>query len=53
MNEVIKYAYTNGFIKINLECDEKLVKFYKKFDFDDEKIVDDNMHFMIKNIILT
>ena len=50
MNEVIEFAKNNGYIKIILECDEKLIKFYQKFDFIDEKIVDDEMHFMIKNI---
>ena len=40
MNEVIEYAKNNGFIKIILECDEKLIKFYQKFDFIDEKIIE-------------
>jgi hypothetical protein len=51
LNEVILFAEANGYNKIVLECDEKLINFYKKFDFVDEKIVDDDMHYMIKNII--
>lgn len=50
LNEVILFAQTNGYNKITLECDEKLVKFYEKFNFIDEKIIEDEMHYMIKII---
>jgi len=50
LNEVILFAQTNGYNKITLEFDEKLINFYEKFNFTDEKIIEDEMHYMIKII---
>lgn len=50
LNEVINYAKKNNYKKIVLECDEKLIKFYEKYDFVFDKIVEDDMHYMIKYI---
>jgi len=48
MNEILLYSMENNFIEISLECDEKLIDFYKKFGFVEEKIVEDDMHYMVK-----
>lgn len=50
LNEIINYAKKNNYKKILLESDEKLVKFYEKYGFICDRIVWDDMHFMIKYI---
>lgn len=50
MNEVIKYARENKYIKITLECNEKNMNFYEKFEFINEKITNNEIHYMIKTI---
>ena len=50
LNEVISFAQANSYNKITLECDKKLIIFYEKFNFTDEKIIEDEMHYMVKII---
>ncbi len=50
LNNVFDYAKNNKFIKILLECNEKNKSFYKKFDFKDEVLIDNDLFIMTKYI---
>jgi hypothetical protein len=50
LNEVFSFAKNKGFAKITLECDEKNVKFYSKFNFNEDGNTSDDMVSMTKNL---
>lgn len=50
LNEIFIFAKTKGYKKITLECDEKNVSFYNKFNFIEDGKTDDDMISMTKNI---
>lgn len=50
LNEIFIFAKTKGYKKISLECDEKNISFYNKFDFIEDGKSNDDMISMTKNI---
>jgi hypothetical protein len=50
LNKVIDYAKNNNITKIRLECSKTVIKFYEKYNFIENGILEKNMISMIKTL---